>query len=133
MVPTTHHHSQQTDAAPTNPDHGTTNAGGVDMTKYSSGYDRERRLFKAECAATNAPCWLCNNSRGPIDYTSKYVRGTKQPLLFNLDHAEPTSLGGDAVRRTNFRPSHYPHLQRKPREHHTRAVPNVQNMVTCDG
>jgi hypothetical protein len=99
------------------------------VTKYGSDYERERRLFKTECAATNAPCWLCNNQRGPIDYTSKYVRGTKQPLLFNLDHAQPTSLGGDAARRANFRPAHYPHLQRKPREHHTRAVPNVKIVV----
>lgn len=77
------------------------------MTKYGKDYERERRAFKAECAARNAPCWICNNTRGPIDYTSRYEPGTKQPLLFNLDHAEPVSLGGDPVRRANFRPAHY--------------------------
>lgn len=99
------------------------------MTKYGSDYERERARFKAACAATNAPCWICNNDRGPIDYTSRYLRGTKQPLLFNLDHAVPTSLGGDALRRANFRPSHYQHLQREPRQHHSRSVSDLSVMV----
>lgn len=77
------------------------------MTKYGSDYERERARFKAECAAVNAPCWICNNERGPIDYTSKYVKGSKQPLLFNLDHAVPTSLGGRQAASSNFRASHY--------------------------
>lgn len=78
------------------------------MTNYGSNYERERARFKAECAAINAPCWICNNERGPIDYTSRYERGAKpQPLLFNLDHAHPASLGGETATPSNFRPSHY--------------------------
>lgn len=77
------------------------------MGKYGQHYDKLRAQFKAECAKRNDPCWICNNSKGPIDYTSKYVPGTKQPLLFNLDHAEPTSLGGGATELKNFRASHY--------------------------
>jgi len=77
------------------------------VTKYGKDYERERARFKAECAKTNAPCWICNNSKGPIDYTSPYRRGTQQPLLFNLDHAAPVSLGGESARPANFRASHY--------------------------
>lgn len=77
------------------------------MSKYGKNYERERAKFKAECAARNDPCWICNNSKGPIDYVSKYVPGTRQPLLFNLDHAEAVSLGGHKSDVANFRPSHY--------------------------
>lgn len=78
------------------------------MTKYGSNYERERRRFKDECAARNDPCWICNGRLGAIDYVSVYTRGaTPQPLLFNLDHAVPTSLGGEMVRYSNFRPAHY--------------------------
>lgn len=93
------------------------------MTKYGSAYEAARAAFKAECAAVNAACWICHGTLGPIDYTSKYERGTNQPLLFNLDHAHPTSIGGDEVRRANFRPSHYLRVQRIPRQQHTRLVP----------
>lgn len=77
------------------------------MTKYGKNYTRERADFKARCAAVNAPCWICGNSKGPIDYVSTYAAGTRQPLLFNLDHAAPTSLGGASTDVQNFRPSHF--------------------------
>lgn len=77
------------------------------MSKYGAQYDRERQRFKAECAARNEPCWICRNENGPIDYTSRYVRGTQQPLLFNLDHENPVSLGGAVAGYANFRASHY--------------------------
>jgi hypothetical protein len=77
------------------------------VTKYGKNYARERAAFKATCAAGNEPCWICGNSKGPIDYTSRYAPGTQQPLLFNLDHQRPTSLGGPSDDPANFRASHY--------------------------
>ena len=77
------------------------------MTKYGQQYERLRAQFKADCAARKQACWICNDSKGPIDYTSRYVRGTRQPLLFNLDHAVPVSLGGNEAELKNFRASHY--------------------------
>ena len=70
-------------------------------------WNRERAAFKAECAKQNAPCWICRNTKGPIDYQSKFDPEKPNPLLFSVDHTQPTSLGGDAVRRANFKPAHY--------------------------
>lgn len=66
-------------------------------------WDRERAAFKAECRKTNAACWHCNGTKGPIQYDAP----PRTPLSFSVDHVTPTSLGGDELRRTNFKPAHY--------------------------
>lgn len=76
------------------------------MTKYGSDYDRARALFKQQHAATNTPCVHCNNSKGPIDYTSRYDPKHYKPLLFSLEHLDPTSLGADPMRQDRWRASH---------------------------
>lgn len=63
---------------------------------------REHAAFKAECKRTNAECWLCRGSKGPIDYNTH-----RMPLSFSADHITPTSLGGHATRRANLKPAHY--------------------------
>lgn len=67
---------------------------------------RERDAYKAQCRKDNAPCWLCRGTKGPIDYTT-----THEPLSFTIDHVTPTSLGGDPMRRANWKPAHYQRLQ----------------------
>jgi len=59
--------------------------------------------FREDCKAIKAPCWLCKGDKGPINYWAK--AGT--PQSFAADHVTPTSLGGDAVRLSNLRPSHF--------------------------
>jgi hypothetical protein len=74
-------------------------------------WNRESSAFKEECRRRNAPCWICRNQRGPIDYDAP----PRTPMSFSVDHVTPTSLGGDVVRRANFKPAHYPRLQQLPR------------------
>jgi len=69
-------------------------------------WNRARAAFKAECAARNEKCWLCQNSKGPIDYTSPYDPKHPNPLLFTVDHMDPTSLGSDPMRVDRWRPAH---------------------------
>lgn len=64
-------------------------------------WQRERAAFKDECKRNNTPCWLCSGSKGPIDYTS-----THEPLSFTVDHVQPTSLGADPMRKSQWRPAH---------------------------
>jgi 5-methylcytosine-specific restriction endonuclease McrA len=63
-------------------------------------WDRERARFKAECRIRNAPCWCCGQ---PIDYNAE----PRTPDSFTVDHVTPTSLGGDVLRVTNWRPARY--------------------------
>ena len=70
-------------------------------------WERERAKYKAECKARNAECWLCRNTKGPIDYISKFDPKTPNPLLFSVDHSVPTSTpGSDPMRKDQWRPSH---------------------------
>jgi hypothetical protein len=78
--------------------------------------------MKAECEAAGEPCWLC---RHPIDYT---LSG-RHPQAFTADHVTPTSQGGDALRRANLKPAHYPLLQQRTRQHLTRSVPDLKGVV----
>lgn len=68
---------------------------------------RESAAFKAECERRSSPCWICHNSRGPIQYDAE----PRTPLSFSIDHVTPTSLGGDSLRRANLKPAHYQLLQ----------------------
>jgi len=69
-------------------------------------YLKQRKRFKADCQARNAPCWLadrCVLNGQPIDYTAKAFT----PYAFEVDHAIPASVRPDlnyAV--ANWRPSH---------------------------
>ena len=69
-------------------------------------WDRERKRYKDECRSAGAECWLCHGRKGPIDYTSKFNPDQPNPLLFTIDHVTPTSLGGDVMRKANWRPCH---------------------------
>jgi len=69
-------------------------------------WTRERHAFKAECKKANAQCWLCKNTKGPIDYVSKYDPKEPNPMLFTVDHMTPTSIGGDPMRRSLWAPAH---------------------------
>ncbi|MFJ3030959.1 HNH endonuclease [Rothia terrae] len=70
-------------------------------------YRKHRIQFKAQCAASNAPCWLCNQ---PIDYSIPW----KDPLsgginddAFELDHLYPRSTHPELAEDPgNYRPSH---------------------------
>lgn len=59
--------------------------------------------FRAQCAETNTPCWLCGQ---PIDYTADsddYSNGDR----FELDHYYPYSTRPDlAEDPANFRAAH---------------------------
>lgn len=65
-------------------------------------YEQAKQAFKAECRASNTQCWLCQGTKGPIDYDAYNT-----PSSFSVDHVTPTSLGGDPVRRANFKPAHF--------------------------
>lgn len=69
-------------------------------------WQRERAAYKAECKRHNAPCWLCQGRRGPIDYSRNDGKTNRNPLAFTVDHVTPTSLGGDPMARSNWRPCH---------------------------
>ena len=71
-------------------------------------WNRLLASFKAECRASNLPCWLCKQ---PIDYA---LTGS-QSAAFSADHVQPTSLRGDPLRRDNLRPAHYQRLQQPAR------------------
>lgn len=64
---------------------------------------KQRHEYRAECEATNAPCWLCGL---PIDYTAAWDDWTNDDR-FQEDHFWPVSthphLQDDP---TNKRPSH---------------------------
>ena len=64
---------------------------------------RESAAYKAECKKRNAPCWICSNTRGPIDYDAP----PRTPLSFTVDHKTPTSHGGAVTRRSNWAPAHF--------------------------
>jgi hypothetical protein len=70
-------------------------------------WNRERTRYKAECKARGAACWLCLGTKGPIDYDSAYDPSKRQPLLFTVDHSQPTSLGADPMRVDLWRPAHW--------------------------
>lgn len=74
-------------------------------------WDRLAATFKAECAKANATCWLCQGSKGPIDYNAE----PRTPSSFSIDHVTPTSLGGDPLRRANLKPAHYQRMQQLTR------------------
>lgn len=64
-------------------------------------YKTTRRTFRAQCAAANAPCWLCGR---PINYD---LPDASHPDAFNLDHAHPLTQRPDlAEDPANYRPSH---------------------------
>jgi 5-methylcytosine-specific restriction endonuclease McrA len=67
---------------------------------------RESATYKAECKRIHAPCWLCLDSKGPIDYDAAYDADKYNPLRFTVDHKVPTSLGGDPMARSNWAPAH---------------------------
>jgi len=67
-------------------------------------YRRNRALFQAECAATNAACHNCHGTRGPINYQARAE--DRDPLAFTVDHIQPTSLGGHPHAMSNFAASH---------------------------
>lgn len=64
---------------------------------------REAAAYKQECKQRNAPCWICHNTRGPIQYDAP----PRTPDSFTIDHKTPTSLGGDMTRRSNWAPAHF--------------------------
>lgn len=64
---------------------------------------REAAAYRRECEARQAGCWICQGTRGPIQYDAP----DRSPFSFSIDHKTPTSRGGDMVRRSNFAPAHY--------------------------
>lgn len=70
------------------------------MRVRGRAWDRERSAYKADCERRNAHCWLCHKS---INYKAP----PRTPESFSVDHITPVSLGGDSMRRSNWRPSHY--------------------------
>jgi 5-methylcytosine-specific restriction endonuclease McrA len=73
------------------------------MPARGDTWDRERKAFKDECKRANTPCWICRGSKGPIQYDAR----PRTPQSFTVDHVTPTSLGGDPLRRANFKAAHY--------------------------
>jgi len=63
---------------------------------------RVSAAFKVKCAAAGAPCWLCNGTKGPINYKADPL----DPLSFTVDHKTPTSLGGDPLKHSNLAAAH---------------------------
>lgn len=76
------------------------------MTKYGSAYERERARFKAAARQRGDQCYHCRNRKGPVDYDSKYDPKKYNPLLFSLEHLDPTSLGADSMDITRWRTAH---------------------------
>lgn len=65
-----------------------------------------RDEYRDECAAGDAPCWICRGANGPIDYTAAGDAYDK-PLRFHLDHFHPIATHPQlAEDPENFRPSH---------------------------
>lgn len=63
-------------------------------------YRKARAVFRAQCAETDAPCWLC---RMPIDYTLEHP----DPEAFELDHLYPRSTHPQhTLDPAGFRASH---------------------------
>lgn len=62
-----------------------------------------RTQFREQSKKNKTGCWICEGSKGPIDYYAP----ASTPLSFAADHATPTSLGGEAVRLENLRASHF--------------------------
>lgn len=77
------------------------------MTRYGSSYDAARATFKAQCRATNEPCWICRNELGPIDYETPFDPTRRDSLQFTVDHVTPVSLGGSITRTSGWKPAHY--------------------------
>lgn len=92
------------------------------ITRDDPRYQRARARYRAECAARNAPCWLCGR---PIDYRLRQRPGRPiDPGTWELDHKERWA---DApmlrLEPTNFRPSHM--RCNREREHTSnQAVPH---------
>lgn len=70
-------------------------------------YRKLRAIFRAQCAQTKAPCWLCGQ---PIDYNIPWRdphTGHVNDDAFELDHLHPRSTHPEhAEDPGNFRPSH---------------------------
>lgn len=63
-------------------------------------YRKLKTVFRAECAAADAPCWLC---RMPIDYDLEWPDND----AFELDHLYPRSTHPEhTLDPANFRASH---------------------------
>lgn len=88
-------------------------------------WNRIVAALKADSKAVDAPCWLCEEA---IDY----ALAGRDPRAFSVDHVTATSDGGDSLRRANLKPAHYQRLQQCPRQLITRAVPNIQAVVTAN-
>lgn len=64
-------------------------------------YKTLRRIFRAQCADEEQPCWLCGK---PIDYS---LPDNEHPDAFNLDHAYTVDDRPDlAEDPANFRAAH---------------------------
>jgi hypothetical protein len=85
--------------------------------RNSVEYKRLKANFRAEGARERqkdgtfgAPCWLCDNSIGPIGYNLDYPH----PLSWSLDHALTVKERPDLIMDPlNFRHSHHDCNQRR--------------------
>lgn len=91
----------------------TTNHRGINPNagRRTRRFIAQRKTFRAECTAADAPCWLCGQ---PIDYTLPM----EHPEAFQVDHAYPVDHRPElAEDPANFRPSHkHCNLRRGNRE-----------------
>nr|DAT11399.1 MAG TPA: HNH endonuclease [Caudoviricetes sp.] len=63
-------------------------------------YKNLKKLYKHECATTQAPCWLCGQ---PINYNLPHTHND----AFTIDHMLPYSTHPELLEDpTNFRPAH---------------------------
>ena len=69
----------------------------------SRNFKKQRAEFRANCADSDVPCWICGQ---PIDYDA-LPTDYKNPSRFNLDHYFPWSTHPELREDpSNFRASH---------------------------
>jgi hypothetical protein len=74
------------------------------LDRQHRSYKRLRAQFRARCVASNAPCHLCNNELGPIDYHAR----ANTPMAFDVDHLIPAAQRPDLAYETSlWRASHH--------------------------
>jgi hypothetical protein len=85
----------------------------------SRAWKRERALFKEECKRRWADCAICKGRKGAIAYNAEVPT---DPMAFTVEHVRPTSLGGEVMRKSNWRPAHF-RLQQLAGQRGTERVP----------
>lgn len=73
---------------------------GTIQGRNTANYLKLVRLFRADCARKQKPCWLC---RQPIDYALHW----SEPYAYSTDHIKPLSRFPELAEEiTNFAPAH---------------------------